>query len=134
MNISDDTLGRITDEVLTAMPHVAKAMHFRTTDGTWRRLGQVANGTDLLEHQLTVNEIMWDMVLDDITKTHHDYESRQGFADNAHEVALALQVIQGFMTKASLVIASRQTAIRSALQQVLIHYQTGPLDGLTAEA
>jgi hypothetical protein len=64
---------------------------------------------------------MRDMILEDITRTRHAYESRQGSVDNANEVALALQLIHGFMAKASLVIASRQAAIRGVLEQVQIH-------------
>ncbi len=125
MKTSDDIFDRIMAEVLIAMPHVAKVIHFRNTDTSWRLLGQVANGTDLLEHQLSVNEITREMVVDDIAKTRHDYESRQQTVDPAGDsyldVTLALQAIQDYGTKASLVIAGRQAAICKALETVRTH-------------
>jgi hypothetical protein len=131
MATSDDTLGRITAEVLTAMPHVAMVMQFRNTDASWRLMGQVTRGADLLEHQLSVNEITREMVVEDITKTRHEYELRQQTVDpaseNSFEVALALQAIQECGAKASLVIAHRQTAICQALEAVRTHQNCQPM-------
>ena len=134
MNSSDDSLGRITAEVLTAMPHVAKVIHFRTSDVTWRLLGQAAKGIDLLEHQLSVNDITREMVATDIIKTRSDYESRVCSGDPAvaasREIALALQAIQDFGTKAFSVIAGRHAAIGKALEAVLTRRDTPPAEAL----
>ncbi len=134
MNSSDDTLGRISAEVLTAMPHVAKVMQFRTTDVTWRLLGQASRGADLLEHQLSVNDITREMVAEDITKTRSEYESRVRSDDPAvaasWEIALALQAIQDFGTKAFSVIAGRQAAIGKALEAVLTRRDSPPPEAL----
>ena len=107
------------------MPHVAMVMQLRTMDITWRRLGQVARGADLLESQLGVNEIMQEMVSNDIAKIRNDYESQRHSvdpaSDSSEEVTLALQVIQDYESKATSVIVSRQAAIRSALLEARAH-------------
>lgn len=134
MNTTDETRARITAEVLTAMPHVAKAIHFKTTNNTWRMLGQVASGADLLEHQLAINEIMQDMVTDDVTRTRNDYESRQHgvdpSTDNYREVAIALQLIQEYASKVLMIMAGRQIAILSSLIKVRPDQMTQPIPEL----
>ncbi len=130
MKSLDDTV-RIAAEVLAAMPHVAMVMQFRTTDLTWRLLGQVTKGADLLEHQLGVNDITREMVMEDLTKARNEYESRQQGVDPAsdvfEELFLALQAIQELGTKASQVIAGRHAAIGRALEAVLAHRKSQPV-------
>ncbi len=121
MNDSGDFLKRITEEVLAEMPHVAKVMHYRTTDSTWWLLAQTTGGAEVLGHQQSVNQLMRNMVIEDITKIRTDYEFRQHTHDpaseNYQEATLALQVIEDYGSKASLVIARRQAAIQEALEK-----------------
>ena len=128
MNNPENTISKISEEVLTAMPHVLMVMHLRSTEFTWRRLGQVERGADLLAHQLSVNEIMKEMMLKDIAQIRTDYESRRHYVDPAsdlfQEAMLALQVIQDYETRASLVIENRQDAIRHALSEMQSHQTT----------
>ena len=119
MNNSEDFIARITAELLLEMPHVARVAHFRTSDSTWRQLARSVGGAEVLEHQFAVNEIVMDMVTEDIVKVRNDYEFQQQSHDPASdkyiEAILALQVIEDYETKSTMVMAKRQAVIREVL-------------------
>ncbi len=119
MNAPDDSIRRIAAELLVEMPHVAKVSNYKTIDTTCWLLAQTAGGTEVLEHQLAVNQIMQEMVIGDIAKVRTDYQFRQQShdpsSDTFSDATLALQVIDDYATKASMIMSRRRVVIQEAL-------------------
>ena len=129
MNTTDDPSRKIAADLLIEMPHVAKVAQYRTTDTTWRLLAQSAGGTEVLEHQLAVNQIMLEMVVEDIVKVRTDYQFRQDShepsSDISFDATLALQVIEDYGAKATMIISKRREIIQEALEAARFNQMRG---------